>query len=94
MAAPDLRQHDYPIGPYRDKRAVAIGADDFERKTGFTCQVATDGNLTYETLHGDAEITEENLSAGDTITGPGGIPVLLRKISGSSTVTSVVIGIV
>ena len=94
MAAPDLRQLDTAIGPYRDKRVVAIGSDDFEQPTGFTCQVATAGDLTYETLHGAAEITKTGLSAGDTITGPGGIPVVLRKISGSSTVTSVVIGIV
>ena len=94
MAAPDLSLHDLPIGPYRDKRTIDISADDYERAGGFTCQAATAGSLTYRTLHGRADQTEANLAIGDTITGPGGIPVVLSAVRSSSTVTSVVIGIV
>ena len=94
MAAPDLSLHDLPLGPYRDKRTVDITTDDFVRPAGFTCQAATAGNLTYRTLHGQADQTENNLAIGDTITGPGGIPVVLSAVRSSSTVTSVVVGII
>lgn len=82
-----------PIGPYRDKRVVAIGDDDFVLDTGFTCQAATAGDLTYRTLIGEADQEETNLAVGDTITGPSDIPVVLKAVRGSSSVTSIVIGI-
>lgn len=94
MPVPALQGLNDPIGPYRDKRIVAIGADDYVHEAGFTCQVAAAGSLTYRTLHGTQDLTEAGLSVGDTISGPGGIPVLLKAIRGSSTVTSVVIGII
>ena len=92
MPIPNISKRDLPVGPYRDKRTVAIGSDDFTLEFGFTCQVASTGNLTYRTLEGEADQTESSLAVGDTITGPGGIPVLLRAVRGSSTVTSIVIG--
>lgn len=82
-----------PIGPYRDKRVVAIGADDFTLDTGFTCQAAAAGDISYRTLFGEEDQTEAGLAVGDTIAGPGGIPVVLRTVRGSSTVASIVIGI-
>ncbi|MCY4318378.1 MAG: hypothetical protein OXE76_04140 [Alphaproteobacteria bacterium] len=83
----------HPVGPYRDARTVAVGgAEDFVLDSGFTCQVETAGDLVYRTLLGTEDQTVRGLAVGDTITGPGGIPVVLRAIRASSTVTSVVIG--
>lgn len=93
MPRPDLRNLDLPLGPYRDKRTVTIAADDFELPAGFTCQVGSAGNITYRTLEGSEDQTETGLAIGDSIVGPGGIPVVLRAVRGSSTVTSIVIGI-
>lgn len=93
MTARDYTDFAGPIGPYRDKRAVAIGTEDFELESGFTCQVSTAGSLTYRTLTGEADQTENGLAVGDTITGPGGVPVVLRTVRGSSTVTGIVIGV-
>ena len=83
-----------PPGPYRDKRTVTIGTDDFEVHGGFTCQAGSAGNITYRTLFGSEDQTETGLSAGDSIVGPGGVPVLLSAVRGSSTVTSIVIGLI
>ena len=95
--ARDLRHISTPIGPYKDKRVVAIGAADFVLESGFTCQAAAAGNIQYRTLKGEQDTTENGLAVGDTITGPGGIPVVLRAIrgtgGGTTTVASVVIGI-
>ena len=82
MPAPDLSRRDSPLGPYRDKRIVPIGTDDYENGEGFTCQVASAGSLTYRTLEGLEDLTEPGLSVGDTIVGPGGIPVVLRAVRG------------
>lgn len=92
-ASRDYSDYAGPVGPYRDKKSVAIGADDFELETGFTCQVSTAGSITYRTLFGDADQTEAGLQAGASIVGPGGVPVLLKAVRGSSTVTGIVIGI-
>lgn len=93
MAAPDIRNLDQPVGPLRDKFSVTIGTDDYSDPSGFICQVGTAGNITYRTLEGTADQTETGLSAGDTIN-VGGIPVLLSAVRGSSTVTSIVVGVV
>ena len=93
VPTPNLAKLNLPFGPYRDKRTVTIGTEDFVREAGFTCQVATDGNITYRTLGGDEDEDETGLSAGDTITGPGSVPVVLSAVRGTSTVTSIVIGI-
>ena len=82
-----------PLGPYRDVRAVDISAADYERAGGFTVQVTAAGSLTYRTLLGDADETTEGLSAGDSITGPGGIPVMIRAVRSSSTITGILAGI-
>lgn len=93
MPAPNLSIIDTPLGPYRDKRIIDISAADFVHEEGFTCQVATAGDLAYRTLHGAADLTEKALAIGDTVAGPGGIPVILRAVRTSSTVTSIVVGI-
>ena len=94
MPVPDLSIRDYPVGPYRDKRVIDISSDDYENAAGFTCQVATAGNLTYLTLHGESDQAESGLSAGEVIAGPGGVPVVLRAVRSSSTVTRIVVGII
>lgn len=87
------RGADEPLGPYRDKRTVLVGTDDIVIDSGFTCQVQSGGNITYRALGGQADVTETGLTAGDTIVGPGNVPVILSAIRGASTITSVVIGI-
>lgn len=93
MPTPNLNQLDLPIGPYRDKRVVTIGSDDFELASGFTCAAGADGTVDYRTLEGDEDQTE-TLAAGAAITGPGGIPVILRAVRGTSTAASIIIGII
>ena len=92
MTISDLRESRGPIGPVKDKLTIPIGTQDFEIPKGFICQVATAGNLTYRTLDGRSDQTETGLSVGDIIN-VADIPVVLRVIRGSSTVTSVVIGL-
>ena len=94
MPVPNLSKRDYPVGPYRDKRVIDISSDDYENDNGFTCQVATAGNITYRTLHGEADQTESGLAVGDVVAGPGGVPVVLVAVRASSTVTSIVVGII
>ena len=87
------RNHAGPLGPYRDKRTVDISAADFVDDRGFTVQAAEAGSLTYRTLYGDADETEAGLAAGHTIAGPGGIPVVCRAVRATSSVGSIVIGL-
>ena len=90
--APDLSRLDSPLGPPRDKRIITIATDDFVLKTGFICQVNSAGNITYQTMEGDGNQTESNLAAGDIIA-VCGVPVVLQAVRGSSTVTSILIGV-
>ena len=79
-------------GPLSDKQTIDISSDDYINANGFVCQVAVAGNLTYQTLHGSADQTETGLSIGDAIH-VAGIPVLLKAVRASSTVTSITVGI-
>ena len=91
MPIPDIRNRDLPVGPPRDKQVITIGTDDFELEFGFICQVNSGGDIDYRTLEGESDLSETGLSSGDIIN-VCGIPVLLRAIRGTSTVTSVIIG--
>lgn len=86
---------DAPLGPLRDKRVVDISNNDFVDTDGFIVVAAADGDLVYRTLNGDADQTENGLTAGDSIN-VAGVPVLcthVRSVAGSSTtVTSIVVG--
>ena len=93
MAAPDLNRLDSPVGPLRDKRTIALTGQNYVRPGGFICQVASAGNLTYRTISGDEDQTETGLSIGDAIE-VAGVPVVLIAIRASSSVSSVVIGII
>ena len=102
MAASDLRYYEGPLGPLRDKFSITLGTDGYENENGFICQVAdpgtgaSAGKILYDTLEGSTQQQEDGLAAGDTINACG-IPVLLRRVygsSGGSVVVSVVVGIV
>ena len=88
---PDLRSKDLPLGPLRDKRLLTVGSADIDLGGGAIVQVVTAGNLTYVTLEGESQQTESSLSAGDFVN-VAGVPVVLREIKGTSTVTEVIIG--
>ena len=92
MAAPDLNHFDSPLGPLRDKRTVTVASADLDFPSGVIVQAATAGSLVYQTLVGTADQTE-TVASGDTIN-VGGIPVVIKKIDGTSTVTSVVVGVI
>ena len=88
---PDISRIDTPVGPLRDKFTETIAADDYVLPQGFLCQVGSAGNITYRTISGDVDQTEDGLTAGDII-GVGNHPVLLRAVRGSSTITSIIVG--
>ena len=93
MSSPNLNHYHEPAGPLRDKRTVDISSDDFVHEPGFICQAATAGSLIYRTLNGESDQTETGLAIGDSIN-VAGVPVILQAVRSSSTVTSIVIGIV
>ena len=80
------------VGPLRDKYTETIGTDDFELERGFICVAATTGDITYRTLTGAVDQTETIATAGTAIT-VAGVPVLITAVRGSSSVTSIVVGI-
>ena len=88
----DLRLQSGPLGPLRDKVTIDISTDDYVRETGFICQVATAGDLDYRTLNGDSDLNETGLAVGDSVN-VAGIPVILQAVRSTSTVTSIVVGI-
>ena len=92
MPPPDLSKLDSPIGPLRDKRVIDITSNDYVNERGFICQVSAAGNLTYRTLEGQADQTENGLEVGATVN-VGGIPVIMQAVRASSTVTGIVVGI-
>ena len=89
--APDISLLDIPVGPLRDRLVETIGTDDYELESGFICQVNSAGSLTYRTLAGISDLTQSGLVIGDIIN-VANIPVLLRVVRGSSTVTSIIVG--
>ena len=83
-----------PLGPLRDKVTVTIGSADVEFPDGVIVQInlpAAAGTLVYRTLEGEDDQTEAGLAQGDSIN-VAGVPVVIKTIKGSSTVTSVVVG--
>ena len=90
MGTPNLSKLDSPLGPLRDKFTETIGAADYELESGFICQAATAGSLIYRTLEGSADQTE-TVAVGAVI-GVGNVPVVLRAVRGTSSVTSIVVG--
>ena len=86
---------DDPVGPVKATRELVIGSEDVEIDAGFICTVlapATGGVLVYRELNGDADRRRAGLAANTTITTQSTnfpLPVLVRTIRGSSTVTRV-----
>lgn len=80
-----------PLGPLRDKRVITVGSDDVLFPLGAIVQAGTTGDLVYITLEGSVELTETIATVGDFI-GVAGIPVLIKEVKGTSTVTSIVVG--
>lgn len=85
------RERNETPGPLGDKLTVTIGTDDYEPGWPFVCQAGTDGDLTYRTVDGATDQTE-TLTAGDSIQ-VAGLPVALRAVRGTSTITSIVVGV-
>lgn len=79
-----------PLGPLRDKRIVDISAADHVDGSGFVCQVAAAGDLTYRTAAGSADQTE-TMAAGDTVN-VGGIMVVLSAVRASAAIRSIAVG--
>ena len=85
---------EFPVGPVRDKQEITIGSDDFTHKQGFVCEISeTSGTnaLIYRTMDGTTDQTETGLSVGDIIA-VAGIPVLIKTVRSTSTVTKVMVG--
>ena len=79
-----------PLGPLRDKRVVDISTADYIDPSGFVCQVAKAGSLTYRTIAGEDDQTE-TLEAGGTVN-VGGVMVQLSAVRASAAIGSIVIG--
>lgn len=88
----DAQYGTVPVGPLRDKLTVDISSSDYVEDRGFVCQAATAGDLTYRTHQGEQDQTEAGLDAGDAVE-VAGVPVALRAVRSSSTVTSIVVGL-
>ena len=86
----DISKLGTPLGPPTNKRVVDISADDFDYPAGFICQVGAAGDLTYMALNGSVEQTD-TLAIG-AFPSSCGIPVLLREVSASAAIGSIVIG--
>ena len=80
------------IGPLRDKFTVTIGSDDYTIERGFLCVAATTGTIRYRTVLGAADQTETITTAG-TAVAVAGVPVVVQTVRGTSTITSIVVGI-
>ena len=93
MGPPNTRLLQGPIGPLRDKYVRAVGADDIDLSEhgGVVVQANAAGDLTYVTLEGTEQT--ETLVAG-AVVNAAGIPVLIKEIKGSSTLNSVIIGVI
>lgn len=92
MGQPNVDRLDSPLPAYRGLETVAVAVADITFTPSRIVRVLTAGNLSYEDSLGERhDLT--GLTANTDITGPGGGLVLVRKIFGTSTVTSVQTGI-
>ena len=88
----DLQGPDAPVGPLRDRIEVDISSRGYRNDCGFICEVLGAGSLTYRTHEGAADQTEPGMGAGDTVE-VAGIPVVLRAVRSSSSVTRIAVGL-
>ena len=97
MLVPDLETRSDILPFFRDVQTVAIGAADYAPGGAFVCQIvrAGTGTLKYRCLAGAADQHSNGLTAGQSITGPGGGLVGMTAIRGNhdtTTVKTVLIG--
>lgn len=81
-----------PLGPYRDRREITLTNADYVVPEGFAVEAREAGALTFRTLRGNADQTE-TLAAGETLSGPGMVPVLLQAVRNSSTIRRFTVGL-
>ena len=93
MPVPNLGLSDGSLPAFRGLRTVAVATDDIRFPAPVTVRAVSAGNLDVVDSLG-REHSFDGLSAGDSVTGPGGGLVLITEIKGTSTVTSVQIGII
>ena len=92
MPAPNVELLDSVLHAYRGIQTVAVGAQDVVFDAPVTVRAATTGNLIFEDALG-RQHTLNGVAVGDDVVGPGGGLVLVRRILGASTVSSVLVGI-
>ena len=92
MPAPDIEYRDDPLPGYRGLQDIAIGTEDVVLATPRFVRVLSAGDLIYVDSLGE-EHTLAGMSPGDDVVGPIGGAVYVKTIRGSSTVSSVQLGI-
>ena len=93
MPAPDLRNVNWPFGPYRNAFGQDISTADYTNEMGFTVSAgATAVTLIVRALDGNADVSFA-VEAGAAVAGPGGIPVACRAVRANATAGTVLIGI-
>ena len=92
MPQPNINHLDSPLPAYRGLQRVTVGSADIVFDYPVTCRAAAAGNLDVTDSLG-SNFDFDGLSAGDDIVGPGDGLLLIRAIRGSSTVTSVIVGL-
>ena len=91
MAAPDISRYDWVLPGYRGLETVTVGSDDIVFPTPRFVRALDAGDLTYV----DALGTEhtQTLAVGGDLVGPGSALVYVAEVKGSSTLTSIQVGI-
>ena len=91
-----LNEYLGPIGFALNARTVTVGTADIEFEHGVTVvslAPATGGQIDYVPLHGDdaSPVSQGSMAAGDMVAHGNNvkIPVVVKTIKGTSTVTSV-----
>ena len=93
MPAPNIELLNGPMPAFRGLLTQAVGSEDIDFPRGpVAIRALTVGNLVVVDSLG-TELSFNGLSVGDDIAGPGGALVLVKTIRGSSTVTSVQVGV-
>ena len=92
MPVPDFSRFSDQLPAFRGIYTQAIATDDVVFAAPVALQAISTGNLVVVCDSGH-EYTATIGTAGDSLVGPGGGLVLVKTIKGSSTVTSVIVGV-
>lgn len=90
MAAPDPRRLDQPLGPLRNGFIQEVTTEDYIDERGFVAHALTMGMFVCVPLGSDTEISF-NAVIGSYLNSCG-VPIFLKAIKSTSTVTSFMIG--